>query len=127
MRARFVDEKPWAQIAAQFKLNEGTLRNQGQQLRKSLTIRQLDDRKAKAKRNARIIALRQNERLSNAEIAERLKAENLKAGTTTIGLVLRHNYVYHDAISARITGFTGQKIRRIARRDRVDCPLQRAR
>ena len=91
MRARFVDGKPWAQIAAQFKLNEGTLRNQGQQLRKSLTIRQFDDRKAQAKvkRNARIIALRQKEQLSNAEIAERLKAENLKAGTTTIGLVLK--------------------------------------
>ena len=33
--------------------------------------------------------------------------------------------MYPAAISVRISGFRGQEIRRIARRDRFDCPLQR--
>ncbi len=38
LRARFVEGKPWAVIAQQFRLHEGTLRNLGSQLRKSGVI-----------------------------------------------------------------------------------------
>ncbi len=91
LRARFVDGKPWAQIAEQFGLNQGTLRNLACELRKTQVISQFDDRNTKthSRRDARIIELRQKEQLSNAEIADRLKADNLRAGTTTIGLVLK--------------------------------------
>ena len=91
LRARFVDRKPWAEIAAHFGLNKGTLRNMAAELRKSQTIRQFDDPKTqvRSQRDQRIIELRRSEHLSVKEIAERLKAEDVKAGTTTIGLVLK--------------------------------------
>ena len=91
LRARFVDNQPWAHIAKTFGLNEGTLRNQGMQLRKTRRLRPFDTTTAAAtaKRNARIVELRLREHLSNAEIADRLKAEGLSGGTTTIGIVLR--------------------------------------
>ena len=91
LRARFVDRKPWADIAAQFGLNQGTLRNMGSELRKSRTLRQFDDPKThiRSQRDRRIIELRQSEHLSAEEIAERLKAEGLKAGATTVGNVLK--------------------------------------
>ena len=91
LQARFVDRKPWAAIAAQFDLNQGTLRNMAAELRRSKTIRQFDDPKTqvRSQRDRRIIELRQSEHLSAEEIAERLKAEDLKAGATTVGLVLK--------------------------------------
>ena len=91
LRARFVDRKPWADIAEQFGLNQGTLRNMGSELRKSRTLRQFDDPKThiRSQRDRRIIELRQSEHLSAEEIAGRLKAEGLKAGATTVGNVLK--------------------------------------
>ena len=90
LRARFVDRKPWAEIAAHFGLNKGTLRNMAAELRKSRTIRQFDDPKTqvRSQRDQRIIELRRSEHLSVKQIAERLKAEDVKAGTTTVGSVL---------------------------------------
>ncbi len=91
LRARFVEEKPWADIAQQFGLNEGSLRNLGSELRKSGTI-PMFNRPAEAqrsKRNQRILDLRLNEYLSNVEIHQRLSDEGIKAGPTTIGLVLK--------------------------------------
>ena len=91
LRARFVEQKPYAQIAKQFGLHQGTLRNRASDLRKTRRLPLFDDTKqnARLRRNGRIIALRRQALLSNAEIAERLKAENLNVGTTTIGRVLR--------------------------------------
>ena len=91
LRARFVEGKPWAVIAQQFRLHEGTLRNLGSQLRKSGVI-PIFDRPAevqRSKRDQRILELRRKEHLSNTEIHQRLSEEGLKAGTTTIGLVLK--------------------------------------
>ncbi len=91
LRAYFVEGKPWAAIAKQFGLNEGTLRNLASELRKSGAI-PLFDRPAevqRSKRDQRILELRLKEHLSNAEIHQRLSEEGIKAGTTTIGLVLK--------------------------------------
>ena len=91
LRARFVDRKPYAQIEEEFGISAGYLRNLATELRKTRSIPGFDDRKAKAKahRDARIVALRVQEQLSTAEIAQRLKDEDIQVGTTTIGLVLK--------------------------------------
>lgn len=92
LRARFVDRKSWAEIAEQFQLHPGTLRNLASKVRTSGILGLFDSPivQKRSKRDERILALRREERLSNAEISERLLSEGIQAGTTTIGLVLKN-------------------------------------
>ncbi len=92
LRARFVEQKPWAEIAEQFDLNPGTLRNLASKVRKSGTLSPFEspNTQKRAQRDQRILELRLKENLSDAEIAEQLAAEGIKAGTTLIGTVLRN-------------------------------------
>ncbi|MCY4673143.1 MAG: hypothetical protein OXD43_05140, partial [Bacteroidetes bacterium] len=91
LRARFVEQKPWAEIAEQFDLNPGTLRNLASKVRKSGTLSPFEspNTQKRSQRDQRILELRLKENLSDAEIAEHLAAEGIKAGTTLIGTVLR--------------------------------------
>lgn len=91
LRARFVEHKPWAEIAEQFDLNQGSLRNLASKVRKSGTLRPFESPNAqkRSRRDQRILELRLKANLSDAEIAEHLATEGIKAGTTLIGTVLR--------------------------------------
>ncbi len=97
LRAHFVDRTPLAEAARRFGYAVGTLRN----LRAEFCKRPeqsffLPDRRGKRKpapgpdRDQRIVALRKEQGLSAAEIAERLSArENLPVSATTVARVLR--------------------------------------
>ena len=90
MRARFVERKPWAEIAEQFGLHAGTLRNLASTVREEGITILLESQatKKRAERNQRILALRVGENLSNKEIAQRLNEEGIQVGTTTVGQVI---------------------------------------
>ena len=92
LRARYVDRMSWTEIAQQFQLNPGTLRNLASEVRKSGTLSLFESPIAqkRSQRDQQILALRLEEQLSNTEISNRLAAEGIKAGTTTIGLVLKN-------------------------------------
>ena len=97
LRAHFVDRVPLAEAARRFGYAVGTLRN----LRAEFCKRPeqpffLPDRRGKRKpapgpdRDQRIVALRKEQGLSAAEIAERLRtSENLPVSATTVARVLR--------------------------------------
>ena len=91
LRARFVEGKPYQQIANELGIKAPYLRNLAMDLRKSMVITHFEDpgTARRVQRDARIVALRVREHLSNAEISARLKEEGMTLGSTAVGLVLK--------------------------------------
>ena len=99
LRAYFVEGLSYEAIADRFGYTRGHVANLVSKLRTSPVIDHFRDavptpkpkpkRPSKADRDARILALRNEEQLTNQEIHRRLKEESIPAGINTIGRVIR--------------------------------------